>query len=498
MSNQSVSLPDASRRTHYIGGTWAPTAPAAFEYPIYDPATESLLCAVPEATASDVDRAVLHARAVFDDPESAWNRLTATGRGKLLYRLADIIESKAAYMAYLVSLNLGKATPEAEYDILGTVNCLRYYAGYADKLHGKVIDVDVPDVFCWTRREPLGVCGLIVPWNFFFILAWKLAPALAAGNVVICKPAESTPIPVMAFMECVHEAGFPPGVVQCVYGRGIVTGDALVRHSGVDKIAFTGSTPVGKSIAKLCSDSLKKVALELGGKSPTIIFDSADLDAALAWAFMGTFLNNGQCCCAGTRVYVHRNIFDEFVRKVTEMANSKQLGAPTAKGTDYGPLVSKEHYGRVVTFIEEAVRNANQEYQVLCGGKPVPGQQGVPSKGYYVRPTVIVCNSDKARLAREEVFGPVMCVFVFDSEAEVVARANDSAFGLAAAVFSRDHQQCMRVSARLRAGTVWINQYNIVPVQAPFGGYKESGNGRDLGKAALEGYTQYKSVISKL
>src|SRR5271170_7318843 len=454
-----------------------------------NPSTGEEICQVAEADAADVDKAVQAARAAFE--HGPWRKMNASARGRLLNRLADLIEHNADQLARLEALDNGKPASVAKaVDVAKTVACYRYFAGWADKVQGKTIPID-GDFLCYTRHEPIGVVGQIIPWNFpMLMMAWKLAPALATGNAVLMKPAEQTPLSALRIGELVLEAGFPAGVVNILPGFGPTAGAAIANHMDVDKVAFTGSTEVGHLIMEAAAKSnLKPVTLELGGKSPNIIFEDVDLDEAVEGAHMGLFANQGQSCCAGSRVFVEETIYDHFVEKSAVRARRRRVGDPFESTTDQGPLVDCAQFDRVMNYIESGRREGAT---LACGG------DRVGERGYFIQPTVFADVEDGMKIAREEIFGPVMSIISFKSLEEVVARANRTKYGLAAAVWTRDIKKALAVSNGVRAGTVWINCYNVMDTRSPFGGFKQSGIGRELGEYGLQQYTQVKSVIAKL
>ena len=458
-------------------------------FPTINPSTGEEICQVAEADAADVDRAVAAARAALE--EGPWAKMKASERGRLLYRLADLIEKNAEELARIESLDNGKPFSIAKaVDVPKTIACYRYFAGWADKVHGKTIPID-GEFLCYTKHEPMGVVGQIIPWNFPMLMqAWKLAPALATGNTVVMKPAEQTPLSALRIGELIVEAGFPEGVVNLLPGYGPTAGAAIAGHMDVDKVAFTGSTEVGHLIMEAAAKSnLKPVTLELGGKSPNIIFDDVDLDEAVEGAHMGLFSNQGQSCCAGSRVFVEETIYDQFVERSVARARKRRVGDPFDPSTDQGPLVDYFQFERVMGYIESGSRDGAT---LACGG----GRVG--DRGYFVQPTVFADVEDRMRIAREEIFGPVMSIIPFKSLEEVVSRANQTKYGLAAAVWTRDIKKALAVSNGVRAGTVWINCYNVMDTRSPFGGFKQSGIGRELGEYGLQQYTQVKSVIAKL
>jgi aldehyde dehydrogenase (NAD+) len=454
-----------------------------------NPATGEAICQVARADKADVDRAVKAARSAFETGE--WSSLSVAQRGRLLYKLADLIEAHAEELARLETLDNGKTLAEATtIDLPLTIACYRYYAGWADKIQGKTIPFNGP-FLCYTQHEPIGVIGQIIPWNFPLLLqAWKLAPALAAGNTVVLKPSSSTPLTALRVGELILEAGFPPGVVNILPGDGSTVGMAIARHMDIDKVAFTGSTEVGHLMMTAAAQSnLKRVTLELGGKSPNIVFADADLDAAIEGAYFGIFLNQGQVCCAGSRVFVEESCADEFIDRSVQRARERRVGNPFDLNTDQGPLVSQVQLDKVMHYIESGMRE---------GARLLYGGNRVGDRGFFVEPTVFAEVRDAMKIAREEIFGPVMSIIKFKHFDEAIARANATPYGLAAAVWTKDLTKAHTLARQLRAGTVWVNCYNALDAAAPFGGFKQSGMGRELGEYGLLEYTEVKTVTVKL
>ena len=456
-----------------------------------NPATGEVICQVSEADAGNVDRAVKAARAAFSSGD--WPKMSATQRGELLYKLADLIEQHQAELARLETLDNGKPLGDSlNVDLPLVIACYRYYASWADKIQGKTIPINGP-YFCYTRHEPVGVVGQIIPWNFPLLMqAWKLAPALAAGNTVILKTAEQTPLSALRVGELILEAGFPPGVVNILSGYGPTAGQAIARHMDINKVAFTGSTEVGHLImAAAAQTNLKRVTLELGGKSPNIVFADADIDMALAGAHFGLFFNQGQCCCAGSRLFVEEKSYDEFVAKSVEQARQRVVGDPFNDKTKQGPQVDKAQFDKVMGYIELGMREGAQ---MLCGG----GRVG--DRGFFIEPTVFTDVQDNMKIAQEEIFGPVMSIIKFKDIDEVIQRANTTMYGLAAAVWTQDISKAHAIANHLQAGTVWVNCYDVFDAAAPFGGgwFKQSGMGRELGEYGLQQYTEVKTVTIKL
>src|SRR5213593_541840 len=471
----------------YVNGEWVESK-SSKTFPIYDPATEEVIAQVPDSNADDVNRAVAAAKSAFED--GPWAQTTAQERGRVLFRLAEKIRQNATLLAEIEARNCGKPIVEAEFDIADVATCFEYYGGLANKI--LVYVNPVPDnAVSLSLKEPVGVAGQIIPWNYPLLMAaWKLAPALAAGCTCVLKPAEQTPLTASEIASWFEEAGFPPGVVNIVNGMGETAGAALVAHPGVDKIAFTGSAAVGKVIVKSAADTLKRVTLELGGKSPNIFFEGADWEAAVDGALFGVFINQGEVCSAGSRILVEKKIYSKFVDAMTEKAKRIKLGAPLDRETKMGPLVSKEQYDRVSSYLELGKKEAKV---AIGGGRPK--QFG---KGYYVEPTIFYDVDNSARISREEIFGPVASVIPFDGEAEAIRIANDTPYGLAAAVWTRDIYKAFRVVKSLRAGIVWVNHMQPTYVEAPWGGYKQSGFGRELGPWGLEEYLETKQVFVNL
>lgn len=454
-----------------------------------NPATADEICQVAEADAADVDKAVHAARVAFET--GPWRQATASQRGLLLHRLADLIEKHADELAQLESLDNGKPySVAAAADLPLVIACYRYYAGWADKIQGKTIPVN-GNYFCYTRHEPVGVVGQIIPWNFPLLMqAWKLGPALASGCTVVMKPAEQTPLSALRVGELLVEAGFPPGVVNLLPGYGPTAGAAIANHMDVDKVAFTGSTEIGRVIMQAAATSnLKRVTLELGGKSPNIVFADADMDQAIEGSHQALFFNQGQCCCAGSRLFVEDKCYDEFVEKSVARAKRRTVGDPFDKKTEQGPQVDSDQFNKVMGYIDSGKKD---NAKLLTGGNRVG------DKGYFIEPTIFGDVQDNMKIAQEEIFGPVMSILRFKDLDEVVDRANKTLYGLAAAVWTRDISKAHAVANSVRAGTVWVNCFDVFDAAAPFGGFKQSGIGRELGEYALQNYTEVKTVTVKL
>lgn len=459
-------------------------------FPTLNPTTEEVIAQVQEGGKADVDIAVAAANDAFK-LGSPWRRMDASQRGALLNRLADLMERDWNYLASLETLDNGKPYfMSYNADVPMSIKNLRYHAGWADKYHGKTIPMD-GDFFTYTRLEPVGVCGQIIPWNFpLLMMAWKIGPALAMGNTVVLKPAEQTPLTALYMAQLIKEAGFPEGVVNIVPGFG-EAGAALSSHQDVDKVAFTGSTEVGKLIqAASAKSNLKRVTLELGGKSPNIIFADSDMDYAVETAHFGLFFNMGQCCCAGSRTYIEEKIYDEFVERSAERAKKRTVGNPFDNNVEQGPQVDKEQYDRILSFIDAG----KKEGAKLVAG----GNRFTDRPGYFIEPTVFADVQENMKICREEIFGPVQQLIKFSKLDEVIERANKSDYGLAAAVFTKDIDKANYMVQGLRAGTVWVNCYNVFGAQAPFGGYKLSGHGRENGPYGIKNYSEVKSVIVKI
>lgn len=471
----------------FIDGQWV-DAESGKTFTTPNPATGQPLAEVAEADKVDIDKAVAAARRAY---EGKWSKMSARDRGRLLYKLSLLIEEHSAELAALETSDNGKPIKESLYvDLPQVVENFEYFAGWATKIEGETIPVP-GQMFNYTLREPIGVCGQIIPWNFPLLMAaWKLAPALAAGNTIVLKPAEQTPVGAMELAKLIQEAGFPEGVVNVVPGYGESAGAALAAHPGIDKVAFTGSTEVGKLIAKAAAENLTKVSLELGGKAPNIVFADSNLDQAVAGAMMGIFYNQGQVCCAGSRLFVEESVKDEFLSKLTERAERIAVGDPMDKSTQMGPQVSEEQLSRIKGYVDIA---RDEGAAVLTGGTS-PDLDGAFKKGYFFRPTIFADVTNKMRVAQEEIFGPVVSVISFKDEDDLIKQANDTIYGLSAGIWTKDITRAHRFAREIKAGVVWINTYNMFNAASPFGGYKQSGYGREMGRHALDLYTQVKSV----
>jgi phenylacetaldehyde dehydrogenase len=486
----NVSRFVAKTRQMLINGKWVDAA-SGKTFPTYNPATGDVLANVAEGDKEDINRAVAAARAAFDS--GPWSKATPSKRSKLMWKLADLIEKHAEEFAQLESLDNGKPVNVARAaDVPGTIEMFRYMAGWATKIEGNTIPLSAGGAkfFAYTLREPVGVVGQIIPWNFpLMMAAWKLAPAMATGCTVVLKPAEQTPLTALLLGELIQEAGFPDGVVNIVPGYGETAGAALSAHPHVDKIAFTGSTEVGKLIVHAATGNLKKVSLELGGKSPNIVFQDADIEATIPGAAMAIFFNQGQTCCAGSRLYVEDKQFDRVVDGVSQLASKIRIGPGMESTTDMGPLVSEEQLNKVCGYLEAGYAE---------GAKATVGGSRQGDKGYFVKPTVLVNTNEKMKVVREEIFGPVVTAIPFKDVDDLIAKANNTEYGLAAGVWTRDIGKAHRIASQLRAGTVWINCYNVFDPAMPFGGYKQSGWGREMGHEVLNLYTEVKSVCTPI
>ena len=469
----------------YINGEWRPAA-SGKTVEVVNPATEEVVAAVPSADAADLDAAVAAARAAFDGP---WGSLSARERGRLVWKLGERLMERVDEVARLETLHNGKPIFESrQIEVPAAAECLQYFAGWADKIHGETVPVK-GNSLTYTLREPLGVVAAIVPWNFPLLLtAWKVAPALACGNTVVIKPATQTPLTALALADVAGEVGIPPGVINVVTGPGATLGQLMVAHPGIDKIAFTGDTSTGRQIMRGSADTLKRITLELGGKSPNIVFADADLDAAVRGATTGIFYGKGEVCAAGSRLLVDRAIKNEFVDKVAARAKKMVPGDPMDPKTRLGAIASRKQLDNDLRYIDLAKREGAT---LVAGGARADIGTG---RGFFLQPTVFTDVTPAMTIAREEIFGPVLATIEFGDVDEAIARANDSIYGLAAAVWTRDIKKAHYVAKRLQAGTVWVNTYNVYDTAAPFGGYKQSGFGREMSLHALEHYTQVKTV----
>jgi len=461
-------------------------------FAVYNPATGTVITNVPEADKADVDLAVAAARRAFDDRR--WSGVSPSQRGRALWKLADLIERDLEELAELESLDNGKPYAVARVaDLPLAVDMFRYMAGWATKITGTTLPLSLPgEYLSYTVREPVGVVGQIIPWNFPLLMAaWKLAPALAAGCTVVLKAAEQTPLTALRLAELVQEAGIPAGVVNILTGFGETAGAALAAHPDVDKVAFTGSTEVGRLIVQAAAGNLKKVSLELGGKSPAIIMPDADLDLAIAGAANAIFFNHGQCCCAGSRLYAHKAVYDRVVSGVADIAGKIKVGPGLDPATEMGPLVSDEQFARVTGYIDEGRQS---------GAKVAVGGNRVGNLGYFVQPTVLENTTPNMKVVREEIFGPVVCTTPFsdDDLDQIAKQANDTIYGLAASVWTRNGGTAHKLASRIRSGTVWINCHNVFDASLPFGGYKQSGWGREMGEEVFHNYTEIKAVTAAL
>jgi aldehyde dehydrogenase (NAD+) len=482
-----VNQPRIHQTECFIGGRWVPSV-SGKTFETINPATEECIAQVAEGDAADVNLAVEAARNALE--HGPWSKTDARDRGKLMHKLCDLIEEEADELAALESLDNGKPIRDARAaDLPLTIDCLRYYAGYADKIHGQTIPVR-GNYFTYTRREPVGVVGQIIPWNFpMLMVAWKWGPALAAGCTIVMKPAEQTPLTCLRMARLAQKAGIPDGVINVVPGYGPTAGAAIVKHPGVDKVGFTGEYKTAQIIMRDASQTLKRLTFELGGKSPNIIFQDANLDAAVAGAHFGLYFNQGQCCCAGSRVFVEEKIYDKFIDKIASLNKTRRLGNPLDPQTEQGPQVDRAQFDKIMHYIDQGKREGAQ---CLSGG------QRHGDRGYFIEPTLFAGVKDDMAIAKDEIFGPVMSVLKFKSVDEIVDRANNTTYGLAAAVWTRDVAKAHHLANKIKAGTVWVNCYDVFDAAAPFGGFKMSGMGRELGEKGLDAYTETKTVTVSL
>ena len=485
-ADSKIAAPKVRQTNMLINGKWVESR-SGKRFKSINPVNETVIAEVAEGDPADVDLAVKAARAAFES--GPWSKMDARDRGRLMNKLADLVEANLDELAGLETLDNGKPIADSRAaDLPLSIDCLRYYAGWADKLTGDTIPIR-GNYFCYTRREPVGVVGQIIPWNFPLLMAaWKWGPALAAGCTIVMKPAEQTPLSCLRLAELAQEAGFPDGVINIVPGFG-ATGAAIVKHPGVDKIAFTGHFETAQKIMVDASQTLKRLSFELGGKSPNVVFADADLDAAVAGAEFGLFFNQGQCCCAGSRLFVEQSVHAKFVEKVVARAKQRQIGDPFDPKTTQGPQVDADQFNKIMSYID---KGKSEGANCLTGG------QRVGTQGFFIEPTVFDNVRDEMSIAKDEIFGPVMCILPFQGVDEIIERANNTNYGLAAAVWTKDVQKAHKLAASIRAGTVWVNCYDVFDAAAPFGGFKMSGSGRELGAAALANYTELKTVTMSL
>ena len=483
MATITSAEPKIDNTQCFIDGEWVDAA-SGKTFPTVNPATEEVICDIAEGDREDIDRAALAARRALDEGE--WGRMDARERGRLMNRLADLMEGELEHLAALETLDNGKPIRDSRgADLPLAIDCIRYYAGLADKVQGDTIPIR-GDYLCYTRREPVGVAGQIIPWNFPILMAaWKWGPALAAGCTVVMKPAEQTPLTCLRMAQLAKDAGFPDGVINVVPGFGPTAGGAIVEHPQIDKVAFTGEHTTAQIIMTNAAKTLKRLTFELGGKSPNIIFDDADIDAAIQGAHFGLFFNQGQCCCAGSRVFVQESVHDQFIERISEINNNRQLGNPFDAGTQQGPQVDQAQFDKIMQYID----HGNE-----AGAECVTGGKRFGDKGYFVEPTVFAGVTDDMKIATDEIFGPVMSVLKFNDVDEVIRRGNNTFYGLAAAVWTRDVGKAHRMAKALKAGTVWVNCYDVFDAAAPFGGFKMSGIGRELGIRGMDPYLETKTV----
>jgi aldehyde dehydrogenase (NAD+) len=486
-TTQPVAPPQVRHTQCFIGGKWVDSV-SGKTFATINPATEEEICQIAEGDSEDVDLAVQAARNALEN--GPWSSMDARDRGGVMYRLADLIEQELDELAALESLDNGKPVSDARAaDLPLVVDCLRYYAGYADKFHGKTIPVR-GNYLTYTRREPVGVAGQIIPWNFPLLMAaWKWGPALAAGCTIVMKPAEQTPLTCLRMAQLAQDAGFPDGVINVVPGFGPTAGAAVVKHRGVDKIAFTGEYKTAQIIMRDAAETLKRLTFELGGKSPNIVFADADLEAAAVGAHFGLFFNQGQCCCAGSRLFVEESVHDKFVNKLVALSKDRKIGDPLDPETEQGPQVDEAQFDKIMQYIDIG----NKE-----GAHCLTGGKRAGDRGYFIEPTVFDGVTDEMAIATDEIFGPVMNILKFKDMDEIVDRANNTFYGLAAAVWTRDIGKAHHIAKHVKAGTVWVNCYDVFDAAAPFGGFKMSGIGRELGEKALDNYLEDKTVTVAL